>query len=211
MVSPISARTRSLSASGKDGHASAPNTPDSRVMTRYGHPSRSPSTTVSGIATRSLSTKLRERASFRGELAAKKWREDLQDEFFVERNDEVGAGGENVRRRACKAVAAGDIERDRQPLRRIGAPDAESLIVCECRQRCGHGEPIDMHSVALSVISERSEAIHASARGQMNCFASLAMTGVDTTDPDWPARTGAAGGCRARRRRRGLPARAACR
>ncbi len=28
--------------------ASAPNTPDSRVMTRYGHPSRSPSTTISG-------------------------------------------------------------------------------------------------------------------------------------------------------------------
>ena len=53
MVSPISASTRSLSASGKDGHASAPRTPGSRVMTRYGHPSRSPSTTISGIAIRS--------------------------------------------------------------------------------------------------------------------------------------------------------------
>ena len=43
----------SLSGSGRDGQASAPSTPDSRVMTRYGHPSRSPSTTISGIGMRS--------------------------------------------------------------------------------------------------------------------------------------------------------------
>jgi len=33
MVSPISARTRSLSASGSDGHACPPRMPGSRVMT----------------------------------------------------------------------------------------------------------------------------------------------------------------------------------
>jgi len=74
------------------------------------------------------STKLRKRASLRGELAAKKWREYFQDEFFVEGEDEVGSGGEDVRHGACEAMAAGDIIRNRQPLRRIGAKGAECLI-----------------------------------------------------------------------------------
>ena len=73
-----------------------------------------------------LSTKLRERAPFRGELAAKKWREYFQDEFFVEGEDEVGSGGEDVRHGACEAMAAGDIIRNRQPLRRIGAKGADA-------------------------------------------------------------------------------------
>ncbi len=117
---------RSLSASGKDGHASAP---------RHTRQPRDdeiwPSVALAfnddfGDRDPKLSAKLRERASFRGELAAKKWRENLQDEFFVEGKDEVGAGGEDVRRGACEAMAAGDIVRNRQPLRRIGAKGAKA-------------------------------------------------------------------------------------
>jgi hypothetical protein len=64
-------------------------------------------------------------------LETKKGRKNLQDMFLIERHHDIGAGREDMRRRACKAMAAGDIERDRQPLRRIGAPDAVGLIACE--------------------------------------------------------------------------------
>jgi hypothetical protein len=62
-------------------------------------------------------------------LAAKKRRKNLQDKLFVEGKDEIGAGRENVWRRACKTVAASDVARDRQPLGRIDAPGTEGLIV----------------------------------------------------------------------------------
>jgi hypothetical protein len=76
-----------------------------------------------------MAAKLRQRQALGHELAAQQWRENLQDQPVVEPDDEIGAGRENLRIRMRQSVAAGDVERRRQALRRVGAPCLEGLEI----------------------------------------------------------------------------------
>ena len=70
---------------------------------------------------------LRQRGALRHELVAQEWRKDLQDQPVVEPDHEIGPGREHMRIRMRQSMAARDIERHRQALRRVGAPSLESL------------------------------------------------------------------------------------
>jgi len=82
---------------------------------------------------------LRQRAALGDKLCAEQRREDLQDQFFAEPDDEIGAGCKYMRCAGVETMIARDVERDRQPLRGIGAPGAEAFRVDEagqCHQHC---------------------------------------------------------------------------
>ena len=81
------------------GHGLVPRMPCSRVMTRYGHWSRSPSSTISGIGTPSRPRKLRQRGPLRDELLAQQRRKNLQHQPPSRATTRLVPVGEHVRRR----------------------------------------------------------------------------------------------------------------
>jgi len=58
---------------------------------------------------------LRQRSALRDELAAKHRWKNLQDQLIAEADDEIGAGGEKMRRCRLQAVTMRDVEHYRQP------------------------------------------------------------------------------------------------
>src|SRR6266851_9139781 len=80
------------------------------------------------------SAKLRQRNALGHELAAQEWWENLQDQPVVEPDDEIGPGRKQMRIRMRQSVTARDIERNRQALRRVGAPCLEGLEIRQARQ-----------------------------------------------------------------------------
>jgi hypothetical protein len=59
---------------------------------------------------------------------------DLQHQGVIERDDEIAAGREHMRIRTRQSVAARDVERRRQALRRLRAPGVERLDIFQVRQ-----------------------------------------------------------------------------
>jgi len=68
--------------------------------------------------------------------------------FLTETDDEVGAGGEDMRRCCFQAMAMGDVERYRQPSRLVSAPGLKGFEACDSGQRSCHPSTVIARSGA---------------------------------------------------------------
>src|ERR1700722_12668272 len=66
-------------------------------------------------------------------MPQQRWK-DLQYQFVIERDDEIGAGRKQMRLTVRQSMAARDVERRRQALRRVGAPGVVCLDILYDRQ-----------------------------------------------------------------------------
>jgi hypothetical protein len=71
--------------------------------------------------------KSRKRGAFLFKLMAKHRRKNLEDEPLIERDDKIRPHREHMRIGTRQGMAARDVNRDRQPLRRIDTPSMEGF------------------------------------------------------------------------------------
>ena len=164
-----------------------PRMPCSRVMTRYGQRSRSPSMHDFRDRDAKPPAKLRQRTPLRDELMAQQRRKNLQHQPRVERDDEIGAGREQMRIPV------------RQPMSRARcrAPPA-GIATASARQAWKASIFFTLGSECMIGDRFRKPVVSREVRAPL-------------TGPGWRARTGAAAGCRARPRNPSRLARISCR
>ena len=90
--------------------------------------------------------------------------ETSQDQLVAERNDEVRAGRERLKLCAADVMAAGDVDRDRQPTRLISAPCAKSFEIREIRQR---QHALTVRACALELAEQPVAALDRGIQGSL--------------------------------------------